>query len=325
MKKFSDINIAVIGDIMLDKYIYGHVDSVSQEAPVPVVQVDKKENILGGAGNVAKNLFNLHVNLYGVRGVDDHGTELLQTLGLFEHHDHPIRYRLSDTYNLTTTKMRIIAGHQQIGRIDFEEIKDISEEVEKEIIYDIKNSDKYDIIVISDYGKGICTPNLCQKIIKIAKEKEITVIVDPKGSDWEKYRGANIVIPNLKELYEPPHLPSHETSIENMGRFLKSNFQIENILITRAEKGMTLINHRNTIRHIPTEAQEVYDVCGAGDTVVAVLAALLARCLPIESAIKYANRAAGKVIQKLGTVPIEYDEMQEIMEQMTDEDQNQLC
>ena len=326
MKNFSDINIAVVGDIMLDKYIYGHIDNLSQEAPVPVVQVDNKKNTLGGAGNVAKNLFNLHVNtyLYGIAGQDDHGKELRLALELFKNYENPIRYRLITTEKQTTTKMRIIAGHQQIGRVDFEEIKDISKQTEQNIIDDIKNSIEFDIIIISDYGKGVCTTRICKEIIKIGKEKGIITIVDPKGHDWEKYRGTDIIVPNLKELHEPVSHSPYNLNMEDKGKYLRQHYNFESILITRAEKGMTLIN-QNHIIHIPTEAQEVYDVCGAGDTVIAVLAALLAKCLPIESAIKYANKAAGKVIQKLGTVPIEYNEMKEIMEEMTNEDQNQLC
>jgi len=272
---FKDTNILVIGDIMLDKYYYGSVKRISPEAPVPVVNVKKEEMTLGGASNVANNIITLggNVCLCGSIGEDFHGKELK---------------RLADRKNIITnfiktehptiTKTRIIGERQQIVRLDFEEKLKIEEEIIDNYFNDLTSLiDKSDIVIISDYAKGFISPYFCRKILSYCTTKEIKVIVDPKGRDWEKYMGAWLITPNVKELGDinGEEVENTDFDITRAAKHIQFKYNIEQLLITRSDKGMSLCSIDSAI-HIPTHSEEVFDVSGAGDTVVAALALAIA-------------------------------------------------
>ena len=309
---FKDTNILVIGDIMLDKYYYGSVKRISPEAPVPVVNVKKEEMTLGGASNVANNIITLggNVCLCGSIGEDFHGKELK---------------RLADNKNIITnfittdqptiTKTRIIGERQQIVRLDFEEKIKIEEEIIDNYFNDLTSLiDKSDIVVISDYAKGFISPYFCKKIISYCNSKEIKVIVDPKGRDWEKYMGAWLITPNVKELGDinGEELDNTDFDITKAAKHIQFKYNIEQLLITRSDKGMSLCSNNGAI-HIPTHSEEVFDVSGAGDTVVAALALSVAAGHKLEEAIHISNVAAGVVIKKMGTASLTVNELNEAL------------
>ncbi len=309
---FKDTNILVIGDIMLDKYYYGSVKRISPEAPVPVVNVKKEEMTLGGASNVANNIITLggNVCLCGSIGEDFHGKELK---------------RLADNKNIITnfittdqptiTKTRIIGERQQIVRLDFEEKIRIEEEIIDNYFNDLTSLiDKSDIVVISDYAKGFISPYFCKKIISYCNSKEIKVIVDPKGRDWKKYMGAWLITPNVKELGDisGEELDNTDFDITKAAKHIQFKYNIEQLLITRSDKGMSLCSNNGAI-HIPTHSEEVFDVSGAGDTVVAALALSVAAGLKLEEAIHISNVAAGVVIKKMGTASLTVNELNEAL------------
>jgi len=271
--KIEDCKVVIVGDVMLDKYYYGEVKRISPEAPVPITRVLKEKETLGGAANVAHNLALLGCKTYllGSVGDDVHRQSLekkLTSLGVnFE--------GVICTPGPTTTKLRIIGGHQQMMRLDFEETTPIHPKFEEEILQQIimRISQGVKAIIISDYGKGFCTVNLCNKIIALAQEHAVLVVVDPKGTDWSKYNGCDYITPNLKELQETlnDEIANEDLAVTNAAKMLRKKNRIKNIMVTRSEQGLSLIGNRLEV-HIPTLAQEVFDVSGAGDTVIAVLA-----------------------------------------------------
>ena len=223
-----------------------------------------------------------------------------------------INYSLIEAGSVTTTKVRVIGEHQQILRLDFEETDiDMPQKFKNQIKERaLSLFPKINIIIISDYLKGVCGFEICRSVIDSATKEGKIVIVDPKGSDWEKYRGATIATPNVKELGEIAGKPvlNIDEDIERLGMEVLEKYGLEYLLVTRSEKGMSFISHKD-IHHIPTEAQEVYDVSGAGDTVVATLAAAVSSGMEWIEAVKIANRAAGIVVSRFGTVPVKYDEL----------------
>jgi len=305
----STKKILIIGDVILDVYHFGRVDRVSPEAPVPVVQVTRSINRLGGAGNVANNISSLgkEAVLLGYLGKDynnQHVKELLK--------NSHIDYNLVDTQHPTITKMRVVSGVQQIVRVDFEEIYTINDEVERnQRTFIDKNIDAYDTIILSDYGKGAITNKLSEYIIDKANKHNKVIIVDPKGTDWEKYRNATMITPNVKELGDVVgyKIANEDDSIVRVGREVLKKYDIKYLLVTRSEKGMTFFD-TDTIHHIRTHATEVFDVSGAGDTVVATLATAISSGYEWIEAVKLANKAAGIVVSKIGTEPITYKELE---------------
>ena len=302
--EFSKYRVLVVGDVMLDRYYFGKVDRVSPEAPVPIVNITSEESRLGGAANVAHNIVSLggKAILRGAVGRDLEGREL-ERLAARE----GIQTTLVKTARPTIVKARVIGGRQQIVRVDREQrtlpAADECARLENEIAPAIKDAH---VIVISDYNKGLVTDSLCALLVGSQK----TVIIDPKGADWSKYRGADWVTPNLKELSDVAGHPvdNDDQSIEESGREILRRHAIRHLLVTRSERGMTLLSDRETL-HVPTHAQEVFDVCGAGDTVVATLALALAAGLPAIESIRLANKAAGIVVQKTGTATLTIDEL----------------
>lgn len=305
-KRSDKLRIAVIGDVMLDSYYFGEVKRISPEAPVPVNRVLREKYNLGGAANVAHNLalLNAQVFIGGVIGSDDNKNRLLKlmqdvninTSGLCE-----------SVERKTITKLRILGSHQQMLRLDFEDISVLTDHEENYLqkwLHGLLSSG-LDGIIISDYAKGICTADFCQWVIKHAKEKNIPVLVDPKGFHWEKYQGADFITPNVKEMGEAVSidLANLDENVISAAREALTKYNLQNIIVTRSEKGITGISKENTW-HIGATAREVFDVSGAGDTVAATLLMGIAGNINLVAATKLANLAAGIVVSKVGTVPI---------------------
>ncbi len=308
MLDFSNNKILIVGDVMLDKYYFGKVDRISPEAPVPIVNIQKEESRLGGASNVANNIASLggHPLLCGVIGHDLFGKEIERIS-----RQKNIETFLLKTISPTITKARIIGGKQQIVRVDYEDKSELDSETKK-ILRDkiCQILPSYDILVISDYGKGMISEDLCSFLIRLAHKHNKKVIIDPKGKNWKKYTGADIVTPNVKELSDIVGytVPNTDRAIEKAAREAISLNQLTALLVTRSDKGMSLIGPIPPI-HIPTHSEEVFDVSGAGDTVVATLSLCLAQGIKIDEAMRTANIAAGIVVKKVGTATLSIEEL----------------
>ena len=302
--------ILVIGDLMIDHYLWGSCDRISPEAPVQVVNVKKESSVLGGAGNVINNLVTLGsvVDVISVIGNDSVANELKS---LLEKIDVPTSNLVVENNRKTSKKSRLIASQQQVLRYDMESIDDINENSHKQIIQTLeKNIDKYSSIILSDYGKGVLTTNLTKEIIKIANKNSIKVLVDPKGKDYSKYKGSYTLTPNKKEAMEATNIDiKDESSLIEALKSLKTQCELEVSLITLSEQGIAIFDDELTIK--PTVAREVYDVTGAGDTVIASIAFALGNNLDIKDAIYFANLAAGVVVGKIGSATTTLDEIYE--------------
>ena len=308
MPPFQHARLLVIGDVMLDRYWHGSASRVSPEAPVPVVQVTNREDRPGGAGNVALNIAALGsaVRLVGVVGDDETGLELLSRLkaaGVYCDF-------LQSEEKPTITKLRIISQHQQLIRLDFEKAFEASDIIG---LQDKAKSlvDDSQVMVLSDYGKGALQD--INDLIDLGRSRNIPIIVDPKGSDFTKYRGATLITPNLTEFEAVVGGSDNEDELVNKGLRLVRELNLEAILITRGEHGMTLIRPDSPELHLPARAQEVFDVTGAGDTVISVLAASMAAGDGLADATALANLAAGLVVGKLGTAAISGPELRRAM------------
>ena len=311
MKKlYKKPTILVIGDLMIDHYLWGSCDRISPEAPVQIVNVKKESLVLGGAGNVINNLraMNSNVDVISVIGKDDVANELKTLLNQIEISSEML---IVENSRKTSKKSRLIASQQQVLRYDVESVEDISQNSEKKIIEKLSiNIKKYDSIILSDYGKGVLTTNLTKTIIKIANENKIKVLVDPKGKDYSKYRGAYTLTPNKKEAIEATNIEIKDnSSLELAIKQIKQSCDLEVALITLGENGIALFDYDLKIQ--PTVAKEVYDVTGAGDTVIASIAFALANNLNIQEAVNFANLAAGVVVSKLGSATVTLDEIYE--------------
>lgn len=304
--KFKGKNILVVGDIMLDKYIFGKVERISPEAPVQVVEVEKESYVPGGAANVANNISALGGNTFmiGVVGKDKESEILISELNKRGINTQGI---LTDKDKPTTQKVRVLGQKQQLLRIDYEKKEYLSRDFEKKMISTIKNMiSGSEAIIISDYAKGVITGNLMKEIKVMAKGK--TLVIDPKPKHKSFYSNASIVTPNTKEAIEMTGIEDIETTGKQLLNQLNSP-----ILITRGEKGMSLFE-KEDITNIPTKAKEVYDVSGAGDTVVAALALALASGATLKEAATLANHAAGIKVGKLGTSTVTIDEIKQSIE-----------
>ncbi len=301
--------VVVIGDLMLDTYHIGEVKRISPEAPVPIVRVTKSYNVLGGAANVARNLLGLGAaaHVIGLIGDDNNGTIIKELFSEFS-----IKTDIDISEQPTITKTRIIGNNQQITRMDFEDVDvELSLKNQDFIINALERAiPNADAVVISDYNKGLCSNLICKSVIECCKKYNKIVIVDPKGTNWDKYKGASLITPNLKELADisGDKISNTDQIIHTAAKGVLDRYNLEAILVTRSEKGISYIS-ADTTEDMPTEAKEVFDVSGAGDTVIATLAASLAAEFPLFSAIKIANIAAGIVVGKIGTSPILFDEL----------------
>ena len=306
---FTSARILVVGDIILDKYFHGSVTRISPEAPVPVVLKQYEKTVPGGAANVANNLRKLGANvvLVGIAGNDNNGW-LLSSILKEENIDTDVVMG----ENPTVTKIRIIGEHQQICRLDVEKGTPFSENVKKELIKTLGRQVKAnDLVVISDYDKGVVNTESAAFIIEEAKKNNIPVIIDPKKKNWNIYKGASLVTPNLKEFREVCH--RHQLDDDDLigsGKYVKDMFKLENLLITLSEKGMMLLTNKDH-QLIETIKKEVFDVSGAGDTVIATLAACLANGYDIQKSVAISNIAAGIVVGKFGTAPVMLDELEQ--------------
>ncbi|MBK5202906.1 MAG: bifunctional D-glycero-beta-D-manno-heptose-7-phosphate kinase/D-glycero-beta-D-manno-heptose 1-phosphate adenylyltransferase HldE [Prolixibacteraceae bacterium] len=314
LKEIQNKSIFIIGDLMIDAYYEGSVNRISPEAPVPIVRVKKVRYVPGGAANVALNLrgLNCNVDIWGIHGKDANGKLLNDLLDKNKIKDHSL-----ETDNPTVTKSRVIGNKQQIVRIDFEtENFKIDNEIADQLTATFeKKINNCDIVIISDYGKGVCTEYTCQRIITLCNKYNKKVIVDPKGSNWTKYNRAYMITPNVKEFSEIAHrkLKNEDSILREAGIQLIKELNLNELLITRSEKGMSLICPDGTFKNFDTVAKEVFDVSGAGDTVVATIAACLAANFEINDSISIANKAAGIVVGRIGTTPVSFNELENKM------------
>ncbi len=295
--------VLVAGDVMLDRYWFGEVSRISPEAPVPVVKVDRVEERPGGAANVARNVAALSAkaSLLSVVGRDEAGRCLRQLLKRDK-----ITASLHDDPTISTTvKLRVIGRRQQLLRADFETLP--SHEVLASKLKDFERLLKScDVVILSDYGKGGLAH--IARMIALARRHNKPVLVDPKGEDYSRYRGATLVTPNRAELQAVVGGWSSEAALTTKAQNLRQRLGIGGILVTRSEEGMTLYR-RGSRLHVPAQAREVYDVSGAGDTVIATIAVMLAAGQDLENAVRIANRAAGIVVGKFGTAVVQPDEL----------------
>jgi len=302
--------VLVIGDLLLDQYIWGDVSRISPEAPVPVVWVKKEDYMPGGACNVANNIASLgaDVSLVGVVGNDPYGVLLKDKLkerkiginGIIEDRDRP-----------TSQKTRVIAHHQQVVRIDRERIDVVKNSVIRKMIDHVrKNIDNVDGVIIEDYGKGVITPELLRAVVPLARRKGKIVAVDPKENHFLYYKGVSVITPNHHEAAKAVGFPLNDMNdISKAGTMLLKKLKTENILITLGEKGMMLFEKDKKPRRIPTLAQEVFDVSGAGDTVIGTYTlAMTAGCSSM-MASHIANCAAGIVVGKVGAAVVSVNEL----------------
>ncbi len=304
-ERFNNKRIFVIGDLMLDVYIWGKVGRISPEAPVPIVEVEEESYRFGGAANVGMNIKSLGgiPILVGVIGYDREGTVIDALIKENNIERDGVFY---DEYRPTTVKTRIIAHNQHVVRIDKEDRSEISSDLENKILQFIQQrKNEIDGIILQDYNKGVLTKSLIKQVIDFASQNNILITVDPKFDNFFEYRNVTVFKPNRKETEDALgfKLDSEERVLE-AGQQLKEKLNPEYLLLTRGEKGMTLFSKNGDVHTIPTRARKVADVSGAGDTVIATITMALAAGAEIEEASTIANLAAGLVCEEVGVVPI---------------------
>ncbi|KAB2836163.1 MAG: D-glycero-beta-D-manno-heptose-7-phosphate kinase [Caedimonadaceae bacterium] len=318
---FKNARILCVGDIMLDRFVYGSVDRVSPEAPVPVFHIKRDLLALGGAGNVVRNLASLGANVFfsSVIGQDESGRMLESLIGA----EKTVRSRfLVDEHRHTTTKTRFIAQGQQMMRADQEQTHALTSVQESDLFSALKNEvESVDVVILSDYGKGVLTPNLIQDIIKHASELKKPVIIDPKGRHYEIYNGCTLLTPNHKELAQATGYPTtSDEEVSKAASILLERVSVQHLLVTRGAQGMALFSRDEGPVFIPSKALDVFDVSGAGDTVISVFAAALACNANLEVAAHLSNIAAGIVVAKVGTAVVKVSEIMDAIHRDMGED-----
>lgn len=302
-------NVLVVGDLMIDHYIWGSCDRISPEAPVQVVNIQKQTRRLGGLGNVVSNLIALgaKVGVISVIGDDELGNEILK---MIEQRGAKPELVIKEKGRISSQKSRIMVSHQQVLRLDTESICDTN--LSDDIICQFEEIlNEYDIVLLSDYGKGVLTPYLTQNIIKLTKKANKMIIVDPKGEDYTKYTGATLLTPNKKEASQAvKFMINDDESLELALKTLKHNYKLEHSLITISEDGIALLE--DGIKKFPALAKEVFDVTGAGDSVLATLGYCLAGGKSLEEAIAFANLAAAVVVSKVGSADASWGEIESL-------------
>lgn len=314
LKKFPKAKVLIVGDLILDRFIRGESKRISPEAPVPVVEVKDETYNLGGAGNVANNIISLGGSvLVAGRVGNDYPSEILlkelnkkniDTGGIFT--DNTIR---------TSIKTRVMAGHQQVVRFDKETVRELSPLMAVKIIQFLnKKIPVSDAVLISDYGKGVVTQKVISETLRLTKKYKKLVIVDPKIENFSRYKFVDCLTPNIYEAMDGMGVSKlkNENDFINLGQKILRKIKCRSVLITQGESGMTLFE-RGKITHIPTTAKEVFDVTGAGDTVIAVLTLAISCGASLKDAAKVANYAAGIVVGKLGTATVSKDELKEAL------------
>jgi len=307
LKKQSQ-KIMVIGDLMIDHYLWGACERISPEAPVQIVSIEKETSVLGGAGNVIRNLIDLgaSVAVLSVLGDDDNALvlkKLLENIGV------NTKDIVSEKKRPTSKKSRILASNQQVLRYDKETTKAISPKSEAEICRIFTETiHLYDVIIVSDYNKGVLTYSLTQALIKIAKKAKKKILIDPKGSDFSKYKGATLLTPNKKEAILATNIDiQDDTSLLKAIQKIQNDCDLDSSLITLSEEGIAV--YEQSLRKHPTVAREVFDVTGAGDTVIASLGFAMASGYAMDKAVKFANLCAGVVVGKIGSATASLDEV----------------
>jgi len=316
VEQFKNKKILILGDVMLDKYIWGDVSRISPEAPVQIVNVTGESYVPGGAANVANNIAALSAKSFivGVVGNDNTKKELIKEL---EKRNVDVNGLIVDENKRTIRKVRVFGRNQQLLRFDYEKKGYVDANTEN-IIFDFvsKKLDEIDAIIISDYAKGTITKNLMEKLTSLCKEKNKIIVVDPKPKHKDFYKNATLITPNHKEAHEMTGLAEEDPSdvdIEKMGKRLLGELN-STILITKGEKGMSLFEKDKKITSIPTFAKEVYDIVGAGDTSAATLTLALASGASFEEAAVIANHAAGITVGKIGTSTVSIEELRKSIE-----------
>jgi D-glycero-beta-D-manno-heptose-7-phosphate kinase len=314
-KNFNDLNVLIIGDVMIDNYLWGSVNRISPEAPVPIVTVRSRERRLGGAANVALNIQALGANpiLCSVIGVDNEGLSFLDLLKKQKLSQKGI---LKCRDRITTVKTRIIGNHAQLLRVDEEVDEDITATETQQLITLISyilNHDKIDVIIFEDYNKGLINPKIISKVVELANQKGIPTCVDPKNKNFSAYKGVSLFKPNLKELREGVKLDISADNINELQRAVSSfrvKQKIETVLVTLAEKGV-ITNSRKVKEHLTAHIRSIADVSGAGDTVISV--ASLCRALDCNDVLTaaIANLSGGLVCEQIGVVPINKEQLLE--------------
>ena len=310
IKNLKDVNVLIIGDLMLDRFIWGNVSRISPEAPVPVVEVTKETYMPGGAGNVACNINSLDSNAYLIGAISD---DIYGDFFLKKYEDSKV-----DTSGIakfgdrnTIVKTRVVAHQQQVVRVDRESKEQLKDELIDEVLKNIESKIKNSkVVILSDYGKGIINDKVLDFTIEQCNELNIPVLVDPKIENFKKYKNITCMTPNLLEACTGMGKIkiNTETDIENLGCDILELLNAKSIIITRGEAGMSVFEE-DQITHIPTFAREVYDVTGAGDTVISTLAICLGNGLSIKDSAHIANFAAGIVVRKLGTATVKKQEI----------------
>ena len=312
--RFHRSKVLVVGDIMVDQFIWGKVSRISPEAPVPVVQVTSENLLLGGCANVLNNVFSMggKVAISGIIGSDSMGTWLIDTLqkmnidtaGVIVERERP-----------TIVKTRIIAHHQQVVRFDREDKRAVAQDSLQKIIAYIQSTENdLGAVIISDYNKGVFSQNLIEKIQEITSKRGIILCIDPKQSDFSLYRGCDLITPNRQETERAlgREIETRDDLIQG-GSTLIRDFGFKALLVTMGEEGMTLFEHNGAITHIPAVAREVFDVTGAGDTVIGVFALCVAAGATSKEAAVLANHAAGIAVGKVGTAPVYRDDLKKAL------------
>jgi len=316
IERFKHVKILIIGDIMLDRYVWGKVERISPEAPVPVVKVEKEECKLGGSANVLNNIISAggKAELCGVIGDDLNGEKILEILKGKNVSTDGI---IIEKNRISTVKTRIIGNHQQIVRIDREDDKGIFKSTFKKFQkYLLERIKDFDAIIISDYGKGMIFKETFEFIINLAKKFNKIVNIDPKNQNMGIYREATLLTPNLQEASFAAGVPINMDNLKNVGKNLLDKFKSEYLVITLAEKGMAVFSKfSDGFFHIPTIARNVYDVTGAGDTVISILTMGMCAGFNIVDSAKLANTAAGIVVTKLGADVVTPEELKETWNQ----------
>lgn len=312
ISQFPKKKVLVVGDLMLDKYIFGEVERISPEAPVPIVSVQKETYVPGGAANAANNISSLGGNafLIGIVGEDSAKEILFKELTKSKIDSTNI---ILDKRRPTTQKIRVLGQSQQLLRIDYEE-KEIADNLSDTLLNNIKNLGAIDVIIISDYAKGIINEKFMTKLKDYSSKENIPIIVDPKPRHKRFYKGVFMITPNLKESSEMVgfHIESEE-EVEKAGKILMEELDT-NVLITRGKDGISLFEKDKEPLHIPTQAKEVFDVSGAGDTVISTLSLAVCSGASLTQAADLANHAAGIKVGKLGTSPVYSNELIEVFD-----------
>ena len=314
--RFSRLKTLVIGDLMLDHFIWGTVSRISPEAPVPVVRMSRETEMPGGAGNVAVNMAALgaEVHVVGLLG-DDTAADRLAAL--FQRGSIHTESTVRSPERPTIVKMRIIAHHQQVVRVDREIPGEIPRALQEQLWRQVeKVLPEVQAVVLSDYAKGVVTPYLIRRLIPLARRRGIPITVDPKVENFNQYQRVTCVTPNTQEAMESGGMRSlqDEKDVEKLGQALLKKIRADSILITRGEQGMSLFEKKKPVFHIPTRAREVFDVTGAGDTVISTLTLALAAGASLRQAAELANYAAGIVVAKLGTASVTGPELLKVVQ-----------